>query len=82
MSLFVPLEGSVVLRSQGEYQAATLAECEGAVFAKLAGKYFRLKKDGSTSVPRFYWGPLDLKAKMTFEASSGNMVLVKIGKAA
>lgn len=76
MPLFNPIEGSVILRTHGQYQTHSLAECEGTIFAKLKDKYVRLKNGGNTSVTGCYWGPIELDQPKIYDVATGNMTLV------
>lgn len=72
-SLFKPLDGIVVLSSNGSYKESSLVELDGSVFAKHVSGFIRLKENGRTSHPKVFWNSLRTNADLT--TYMGNMIL-------
>lgn len=68
--IFQPVEGAVVLCSNGVYKEAALAEIDGKVFAQTSNGYVRIKEYGRTSHPKIFWGELQLDQEILFDMGS------------
>ena len=75
MSSFQPLQGDVVLRSNGTYIEAKLFSFKEEVYAKKGNAFLKLKQDGDTSVRRIYWEQLEIQRTLIYPM--GLMTLAK-----
>lgn len=73
MNFFHPLDGHVLLHSNGVFSEHQLYHKDGEIFARKGNGYVRLLDHHATSKGRMYWADLKLDKGVVFEM--GRMVI-------